>query len=137
MSKRKDGASRSKGGWQDAGGGFGSNPFAEALGGLASEPAPPAAAEPASAPPPKAAALTPRRAVVRLEKKGRGGKQVTVVSHLEGLDAAALEAWCVSLRQGLGCGGAVEDDTLVLQGDQRQRVARWLEGRGVGRVTVA
>jgi translation initiation factor 1 len=77
----------------------------------------------------------PARAVVRLERKGRGGKEVTVVSHLA-LAPADLEAWLKALKNGLGCGGQVEGDLLVLQGDQRDRVVALLEARGVGRVTV-
>src|SRR2546425_8423832 len=63
----------------------------------------------------------PARAVVRLERKGRGGKEVTVVEQL-GLPAAALRDWLKGLKAALGCGGAVEDDALVLQGDHRDRV---------------
>src|SRR5262245_8486721 len=57
----------------------------------------------------------PARAVVRLERKGRGGKEVTVVEKL-GLAAAALETWCRELKQALGCGGAVDGASIVLQG---------------------
>jgi translation initiation factor 1 len=77
----------------------------------------------------------PARAVVRLERKGRGGKEVTVVSHL-GLPSRALEPWLKALKAGLGCGGQVEGDLLVLQGDQRDRLPALLEARGVGRVTI-
>ena len=37
----------------------------------------------------------------------------------------------------MGCGGVLEDDALVLQGDLRERVAKWLEKKGVRKVTVA
>lgn len=77
----------------------------------------------------------PARAVVRMERKGRGGKEVTVVEQL-GLPAAELEKWLKALKGSLGCGGAVEEDTLVLQGDQRERLPALLEARGVRRVTV-
>ncbi len=77
----------------------------------------------------------PARAVVRMERKGRGGKEVTVVEQL-GLPAAEREAWLKALKNGLGCGGTVEEDTLVLQGDQRERLPALLEARGVRRVTV-
>jgi translation initiation factor 1 len=77
----------------------------------------------------------PARAVVRMERKGRGGKEVTVVEQL-GLPAAELEKWLKALKGGLGCGGTVEEDTLVLQGDQRERLPSLLEARGVRRVTV-
>ncbi len=77
----------------------------------------------------------PARAVVRLERKGRGGKEVTVVEQL-GLPGAQMEAWLKALKGSLGCGGTVEGDTLVLQGDQRERLPSLLEARGVRRVSV-
>jgi translation initiation factor 1 len=115
--------------------------FAALRGRLPAGSAPPPAPAPGSAPaPPPAAAAPaargPARAVVRIERKGRGGKEATVVEKL-GLGAADLERWTADARRALGCGGAVEDGALVLQGDQRERVARWLEARGVGKVTVA
>jgi translation initiation factor 1 len=67
-------------------------------------------------------------AVVRLERKGRGGKEVTVIEKLE-LRPKELEAWAKELKQQLGCGGLVEGKTIALQGDQRERAAAWLEGR--------
>jgi translation initiation factor 1 len=110
----------------------GKDPFAalEALrAGLPPGPAP-APAAPRPAPPP------PARAVVRLERKGRRGKEVTIVDKLE-LPPAELQRWCRELKQALGCGGAVDGAVIVLQGDLRPRVGAVLEGRGVGRVTVA
>jgi translation initiation factor 1 len=77
----------------------------------------------------------PARAVVRLERKGRGGKEVTVVEQL-GLGAAQLEEWLVALKSALGCGGASAAGSLVLQGDQRKRLPKLLEARGVRRVIV-
>jgi translation initiation factor 1 len=91
---------------------------------------PPGGEAPAPASPP------PARAVVRIERRGRGGKEATVVEKLA-LPAGALSGWLAEARRALGCGGALEGDALVLQGDQRDRVARWLEERGVARVTVA
>ena len=77
----------------------------------------------------------PARAVVRLERKGRGGKEVTVVERLE-LKPAELERWAKELKQSLGCGGVVEGADLVVQGDQRDRVRSWLEGRGVRKISL-
>jgi translation initiation factor 1 len=112
-------------------------PFAGLAGKLGLPASPPAEAEPAV--PPAAAAPkkpAPARAVVRLEKKGRGGKAVTVVEKLA-LGPREREAWLADLKRALGCGGAVEGDALVLQGDARERVAALLEARGVRRVIVA
>ena len=76
------------------------------------------------------------RAVVRMERAGRGGRTVTVVEKLE-LRPAELEAWLGELKRALGCGGVVEGAALVLQGDTRERVGAWLAARGVKKVTVA
>jgi len=91
-------------------------------------------------PPPASAAKPPRpppaRAVVRMERSGRGGKTVTVVEKL-GLPPRELEAWLKELKQTLGCGGAVEGGALVLQGDLRERTGQALAARGVARITLA
>src|SRR5207253_1318642 len=71
------------------------NPFA-ALG----RPEPPSTPSPSPAPTPAAAApapvapaeAPPARAVIRYQRKGRGGKEVTVVEQL-GLPPARLQAW--------------------------------------------
>ncbi len=101
--------------------------------GLPDAPAAPDAAPAASSAP--APTNAPARAVVRFERKGRGGKAVTVVEKLE-LPARELEAWLSDLKRALGCGGVVEDGALVLQGDLRERVRPLLEARGVRKVTV-
>ncbi len=77
----------------------------------------------------------PVRAVVRMERKGRGGKEATVIEKLE-LAPKVLDQWCRELKQSLGCGGTVEGDTIVLQGDLRPRVAAALTAKGVGKVTI-
>lgn len=106
------------------------NPFA-ALGLKREELPPGPAPTPVKAEEPRG----PARAVVRMERKGRGGKEVTVVEQL-GLRDGELEQWLKALKGALGCGGSVEGDTLVLQGDQRERLPMLLEARGVRRVTV-
>ncbi|TVR01033.1 MAG: translation initiation factor [Deltaproteobacteria bacterium] len=90
-------------------------------------------ADGASAPGSGAEAV-PARAVLRLERKGRGGKPVTVVSHLD-LGDDQLAAWAGWLRTRLGCGARVEEDTVVVQGDQRDRCAALLKERGVRKVS--
>lgn len=97
-------------------------------------PAPAPASPAAPGPGAPAPADAPARAVVRLERKGRGGKEATVVEKLA-LPPPKLAAWAEALKKSLGCGGGVEGDALVVQGDQRDRVVRWLEGKGVRKVT--
>jgi translation initiation factor 1 len=115
------------------------NPFAELeklRGSLPTGPGGAAgAAAPGGAPAAKPGPKPPARAVVRMERKGRGGKEVTVVDKLE-LRPADLERWCRELKQALGCGGSVDGDLIVLQGDLRPRIAAVLEAKGVARVTL-
>ena len=96
---------------------------------------PPGEAPGNAAPAAPAAPRGPARAVVRLERKHRGGKEVTVVEKL-GLNPDELARWCRELKQALGCGGTTDGDAIVLQGDLRARLPALLETRGVGRVTV-
>lgn len=91
-------------------------------------PATPAATAKPSAP------RKPTRAVIRLERKGRRGKEATIIEKLE-LTASELDEWCRELKRALGCGGSVEGEAIVLQGDLRQRVATILADR-VERVTI-
>jgi len=116
------------------------NPFAALRrAGDAAQPAPAAAAESPIAPP-RAAAKTkaPKtyaRAVVRMERAGRGGKEATVIEQLD-LAATERETWLKALKSALGCGGSLEGDTIMLQGDQRERLKKILAERGVKRVTI-
>ena len=68
-------------------------------------------------------------AKLRMEKKGRGGKTVTVVyglpHNLEFLRELAQE-----LKRSCGTGGAVVDGGVELQGDLRDRVRDVLMKRG-------
>ena len=78
----------------------------------------------------------PARAVVRYQRKGHGGKEVTRVEHL-GLGEKDLTIWLKEAKQALGCGGSVDGDSLVLQGDQRDRLPAWLAKKQVGKVSVS
>lgn len=110
------------------------NPFAK-LAGLR-EALPPGQvpeAAPETSKPPTTEKKAPSRAVLRYERKGRGGKEVTVIEQLA-LSEAELEAWCRDARKALGCGGSVEGDAIALAGDQRKRLTEWLTARGVKKV---
>jgi len=71
-----------------------------------------------------------------MERSGRGGKEVTVIEHMA-LSPKEREDWLKALKAGLGCGGVVEGENLTLQGDQRKRLPKLLEARGVKKITVA
>lgn len=68
-------------------------------------------------------------AKLRMEKKGRGGKTVTVVYDLPD-NAAFLKELAQELKRACGTGGAVADNTVELQGDLRDRVRDHLVKKG-------
>lgn len=78
-----------------------------------------------------AQAAVPARVVakLRMEKKGRGGKTVSVVYDLPRNDAF-LKELCQELRKACGTGGTVQDDTIELQGDLRDRIRECLTKKG-------
>ncbi|MCY2962572.1 MAG: translation initiation factor [Planctomycetota bacterium] len=74
--------------------------------------------------------LEPAKQTARVAREKRQkGKQVTVVS---GLPAAGndLPALLTKLKNSLGTGGTIDGDTLVIQGDQVDRVKKFLADAG-------
>ena len=78
-----------------------------------------------------ATASVPDRVVakLRLEKKGRGGKTVTVVYDLPN-NATFLEKLAQELKRACGTGGSVGEGAVELQGDLRERVREVLVKKG-------
>lgn len=68
-------------------------------------------------------------AKLRIEKKGRGGKTVSVVDGLPN-NAAFLKELCVDLKRACGTGGSVLDGAIEVQGDLRERIRAFLVKRG-------
>jgi translation initiation factor 1 len=67
-----------------------------------------------------------------VERKGRGGKTVTLVRGLAELELARQMELCSRLRAALGVGGRFVDGILELQGDQRERAAKWFNEKWTG-----
>ncbi len=68
-------------------------------------------------------------AKLRIEKAGRGGKTVTVVDGLP-RNEVFLRELLQELKRACGCGGAVRETAIELQGDLRDRVRDHLTGQG-------
>lgn len=68
-------------------------------------------------------------AKLRLEKKARGGKSVTVIAGLPD-NAAFLEGLAADLKKSCGTGGTVRPGAVELSGDVRERVRALLASRG-------
>src|SRR5262245_26478271 len=78
-----------------------------------------------------ASAAVPEKVVakLRMEKKGRGGKTVTVVYDLPD-NSALLDTLARELKRAYGTGGAVVENTIELQGELRERVREFLIKKG-------
>ncbi len=68
-------------------------------------------------------------AKLRVEKKGRGGKTVTVVDGLP-RNSAFLKELSQELKRACGTGGAVFETGVEVQGDMRERVRDVLLKKG-------
>jgi translation initiation factor 1 len=68
-------------------------------------------------------------AKLRMERKGHGGKTVTVVDGLP-QNATFLKDLCQDLKRTCGTGGTVLDGAVELQGDLRERVRGCLLRKG-------
>jgi translation initiation factor 1 len=62
---------------------------------------------------------------MRVERKGRGGKTATILFNVPFSEAQA-EKLLKDLKDRLGCGGAIKDSEIVLQGDIPDRVEKAL-----------
>ncbi|MDU3157972.1 stress response translation initiation inhibitor YciH [Hafnia alvei] len=69
--------------------------------------------------------------IVRIQRQtsGRKGKGVCLISGLD-LDDTALQTLAAELKKKCGCGGAVKDGVIEIQGDKRDLLKQLLEAKG-------
>lgn len=69
--------------------------------------------------------------IVRIQRQtsGRKGKGVCLISGLD-LDDTALQILAAELKKKCGCGGAVKDGVIEIQGDKRDLLKQLLEAKG-------
>lgn len=70
------------------------------------------------------------RVRISRQTKGRKGKGVTLVEGLA-MTTDQLEQTAKRLKTHCGCGGAVKNGTIEIQGDQRQTILNWLTNQGI------
>jgi translation initiation factor 1 len=70
-----------------------------------------------------------QRVYVKLDKKGRAGKSVTLVEGLH-LPAKEMARLLGELKASFGTGGSIKDGVLEIQGDHRDAIVRRLETMG-------
>ncbi len=66
---------------------------------------------------------------IQREKKGRGGKTVSIVYGMP-VSRDELKEWSTKLKQQCGCGGSVKDGALILQGDRVAKIVEILKAAG-------
>ncbi|MBO4349909.1 MAG: translation initiation factor [Proteobacteria bacterium] len=64
----------------------------------------------------------PKVKSTRIERAQRSGKTVTVVTFHGAPTDDAKHAWLKMAKNKLGVGGTIEDENVILQGDQRERL---------------
>jgi translation initiation factor 1 len=72
---------------------------------------------------------SPKGIYVRLDRKGRGGKSVTLIEGLP-LPEKNGESFLKKLKTRLGTGGAMKNDVLEIQGDHCNAVLALLQDMG-------
>lgn len=67
--------------------------------------------------------------VCKYEKKGRNGKPVTLIEGFEG-NEEALKKISKKIKTTLGIGGSEKDGTIIIQGDNRDKIMTLLQEMG-------
>ena len=70
-----------------------------------------------------------QRLRVSIEKKGRGGKTVTLITGFEGKEDDLKELG-KTLKTKCGVGSTVKDGEIIIQGDFKQRIINLLKAEG-------
>jgi translation initiation factor 1 len=70
-----------------------------------------------------------QKVTVRHDRKGRGGKSVTVVEGIQ-MSQKEMKALLKQLKAGLGTGGAVKDTSIEIQGEHCDALMAALEKLG-------
>jgi translation initiation factor 1 len=67
---------------------------------------------------------------LRLEKKGRGGKQVSIIYHLP-LTATDATLLMRELQAKLSCGASYKNGEILISGDQRTEIEKFFAGKNL------
>ncbi len=74
-------------------------------------------------------AASDQKLLVRKERKGRGGKVVSIIEGFQGSEEH-LNDLAKELKQHCGTGGSVKDGVVIIQGDIADKIVRFLTNRG-------
>ena len=65
------------------------------------------------------------------ERKGRGGKEVTILADFIGFSDEEISELAAELKRALGTGGSVRGGEILIQGDRRQSIRDRLAKLGI------
>ena len=78
--------------------------------------------------------ISKKKKIVELEAhfslKGRAGKPVVILKGFVNLNRKDLKLLAKSIQSKLGIGGSVKNETIILQGDKRNKLIEILKGEG-------
>lgn len=72
-----------------------------------------------------------QRVVVSIDRRNRGGKQVTLIKGFRGSEAA-LNQLAKLVKSRCGSGGSAKEGEIIIQGDFRAKIKSILESEGYG-----
>lgn len=84
---------------------------------------------PCRCPKPKSLPPEQQTAYLHRERKGRGGKAVTVIKNLQ-LTDEDRKTLAKALKKSVGVGGSVSGEDIIIQGEDRERIAAVLQKMG-------
>ena len=70
---------------------------------------------------------------IKLEKKGRGSKMVSIISGLEG-SGLNMKDLAKELKRACGTGGSAKEGEVIIQGDHRDKIIDHLKKKGFSNV---
>ena len=70
-----------------------------------------------------------QRPTIKLDKKHRGGKTVTLIEGLQ-MSSKDLEDFSKQLKTFCGGGGSAKNGEIIIQGDHREKVLQWFLKKG-------
>ena len=85
--------------------------------------------KPAGKAPQTTGSLSQQKVYVRLDRKGRGGKSVTLIEGIQ-MPGKDREALLKQFKARLGTGGALKNDVIEIQGDHRDVIIVMLQEMG-------
>ena len=76
------------------------------------------------------------RVRIHLEKKGRRGKEVSIVRGING-DEEFIKELSKEIKRSCGVGGSVKDGEIIVQGNQRRKILEILVEKGYKNIKLA